>query len=50
MMDPDFPFGVGLGVIKNLHVMGRICLYIISIYRMTVKYRCGLRIPLVDNS
>ena len=42
--------GVGLGVIKELYKMGKICLYIVRIYKMTGKDRRGLRIPLVENS
>ena len=50
MMDPKFSFGVDLGVIKDLHAMGRKYLYIVIIYKMPGKYRCGIRTPLVDNS
>ena len=50
MVDPDFSFCFVLGVIKDMHVMVRICLCIEIIYQIPGKDRYGLSIPLVDNS
>ena len=50
IIDPEFSFGICLGVIKERHMMGQICLYIVTIYLIPVKYRCVLSILLVKNS
>ena len=49
MMDPDIYFVVGLGVMKELQIMGQICLYIVTIYLIPGKDRSGLWIPFVEN-
>ena len=43
MMDPKFSFGVGLGVPKELRMMGQRFLCIVIIFLMSGKDSCGLR-------